>query len=238
MISEKLQKALNEQITAEMWSANLYLSMSFYFEKEGFNGFAHWMKKQSQEEMDHAYQMASYLIKRGGTALVDKIDVVPTGWGNPLEVFKHVYDHECHVSKLINDLLETAQAEKDYATQSFLWEFVKEQIEEEATAQEIADRIEKAGNAVLIKVNQIGTLTEAVAAVRMTQKAGWNPVISHRSGESEDTFIADLAVAMGAGQIKTGAPCRGERTAKYNRLLAIEDRLGDHGLYISPWKKH
>ena len=97
---------------------------------------------------------------------------------------------------------------------------------------------EKAGNAVLIKVNQIGTLTEAVAAVRMTQKAGWNPVISHRSGESEDTFIADLAVAMGAGQIKTGAPCRGERTAKYNRLLAIEDRLGDHGLYISPWKKH
>ena len=131
MISEKLQKALNEQITAEMWSANLYLSMSFYFEKEGFNGFAHWMKKQSQEEMDHAYQMASYLIKRGGTALVDKIDVVPTGWGNPLEVFKHVYDHECHVSKLINDLLETAQAEKDYATQSFLWEFVKEQIEED-----------------------------------------------------------------------------------------------------------
>ena len=97
---------------------------------------------------------------------------------------------------------------------------------------------EKAGNAVLIKVNQIGTLTEAVAAVRMTQKAGWNPVISHRSGESEDTFIADLAVAMGAGQIKTGAPCRGERTAKYNRLLAIEDRLGDHGLYVNPWKKH
>ena len=95
---------------------------------------------------------------------------------------------------------------------------------------------EKTGNAVLIKVNQIGTLTEAVAAVRMTQKAGWNPVISHRSGESEDTFIADLAVAMGAGQIKTGAPCRGERTAKYNRLLAIEDRLGSHGLYLD-WRK-
>ena len=92
---------------------------------------------------------------------------------------------------------------------------------------------EKAGNAVLIKVNQIGTLTEAVAAVRMTQKAGWNAVISHRSGESEDTFIADLAVAMGAGQIKTGAPCRGERTAKYNRLLAIEDRLGSHALYLA-----
>ncbi|MEF2879713.1 MAG: phosphopyruvate hydratase [Blautia sp.] len=92
-----------------------------------------------------------------------------------------------------------------------------------------------AGNAVLIKVNQIGTLTEAMAAVSMTQRAGWNAVVSHRSGESEDTFIADLAVAMGAGQIKTGAPCRGERTAKYNRLLAIEDRLGKHAIYESPW---
>ena len=70
MISEKLQKAINEQITAEMWSSNLYLAMSFYFEKEGFSGFAHWMKKQSQEEMGHAYAMADYIIKRGGTAIV------------------------------------------------------------------------------------------------------------------------------------------------------------------------
>lgn len=65
MISEKLQKAINEQITAEMWSSNLYLAMSFFFEKEGFSGFAHWMKKQSQEEMGHAYAMADYIIKRG-----------------------------------------------------------------------------------------------------------------------------------------------------------------------------
>ena len=77
MITEKLQNAINEQITAEMWSSNLYLAMSFYFEKEGFSGFAHWMKKQSQEEMGHAYAMADYIIKRGGTAIVDKIDVVP-----------------------------------------------------------------------------------------------------------------------------------------------------------------
>ena len=94
MISEKLQKAINEQITAEMWSSNLYLAMSFFFEKEGFSGFAHWMKKQSQEEMGHAYAMADYIIKRGGTAMVDKIDVVPNGWGTPLEVFEHVYKHE------------------------------------------------------------------------------------------------------------------------------------------------
>ena len=79
-----------------------------------------------------------------------------------------------------------------------------------------------AGNAVLIKVNQIGTLTEALDAIEMAQCAGYHTVISHRSGETEDAFIADLAVAVNAGQIKTGAPCRAERTAKYNRLLRIE----------------
>lgn len=84
-----------------------------------------------------------------------------------------------------------------------------------------------AGNAVLIKVNQIGTLTEALDAIEMAQCAGYHTVISHRSGETEDAFIADLAVAVNAGQIKTGAPCRAERTAKYNRLLWIEEELGE-----------
>lgn len=84
-----------------------------------------------------------------------------------------------------------------------------------------------AGNAVLIKVNQIGTLTEALDAIEMAQCAGYHTVISHRSGETEDAFIADLAVAVNAGQIKTGAPCRAERTAKYNRLLRIEEKLGE-----------
>jgi enolase len=90
---------------------------------------------------------------------------------------------------------------------------------------------EKSGNSVLVKVNQIGTLTEAMTAIRMTQGAGWNPVISHRSGETEDVTIADLAVATGAGQIKTGAPARSERVAKYNRLLRIEDELGSNARY-------
>ena len=147
MISEKLQNAINEQITAEMWSANLYLSMSFYFEKEGFSGFANWMKKQSQEELEHAYVMADYIIKRGGVAKVDKIDVVPSGWGTPLEVFEHVYKHECHVSKMIDELVSVASAERDNATQDFLWGFVREQVEEEATAQGIVDKIKKAGDA-------------------------------------------------------------------------------------------
>ena len=157
MISEKLQNALNEQITAEMWSANLYLSMSFYFEKEGFSGFANWMKKQSQEELEHAYVMADYIIKRGGVAKVDKIDVVPSGWGTPLEVFEHVYKHECHVSKMIDELVSVASAERDNATQDFLWGFVREQVEEEATAQGIVDKIKKAGDAGIFFIDsQLG----------------------------------------------------------------------------------
>ncbi|MDY2938845.1 MAG: phosphopyruvate hydratase [Fusicatenibacter sp.] len=92
-----------------------------------------------------------------------------------------------------------------------------------------------AGNAILIKVNQIGTLTEAMEAVEMAQRAGYRAVVSHRSGETEDAFIADLAVALGAGQIKTGAPCRSERNAKYNQLLRIEERLGKSGVYESPF---
>jgi len=83
-----------------------------------------------------------------------------------------------------------------------------------------------ASNSILIKLNQIGTLTETINAIRTAQQSGWTAVVSHRSGETEDTTIADLAVGLGTGQIKTGAPCRSERTAKYNRLLRIEDELG------------
>jgi enolase len=86
-------------------------------------------------------------------------------------------------------------------------------------------------NAILIKLNQIGTVTETLQAVDMAHKAGYRAIISHRSGETEDTFIADLAVATGAGQIKTGAPCRTDRVAKYNRLLQIEWELGAAARY-------
>jgi enolase len=85
----------------------------------------------------------------------------------------------------------------------------------------------KASNSILIKPNQIGTLTETIAAVERAQQADWTAVVSHRSGETEDTTIADLAVGLNTGQIKAGAPCRTERVAKYNRLLKIEEELGD-----------
>jgi len=86
---------------------------------------------------------------------------------------------------------------------------------------------ENVANAILIKVNQIGSLTETIEAIKLAQKVGWGTIISHRSGETEDSFIADLSVAMKAGFIKTGAPCRSERVAKYNQLLRIEEELGD-----------
>ena len=122
MISDKLQKAINEQIVAEMWSANLYLSMSFYLQREGYDGCATWMKKQSQEELEHAYDMANYVIKRGGVAKVDKIDVVPQEWNGVLGVFENVYEHEC-------------------------------QVEEEATAQGILEKIRKADKAALLFID-------------------------------------------------------------------------------------
>jgi enolase len=84
----------------------------------------------------------------------------------------------------------------------------------------------KASNSILIKLNQIGTLTETIAAIEMARKAGWTAMVSHRSGETEDTTIADLSAGLSTGQIKSGAPCRSERTAKYNRLLIIEEELG------------
>ena len=92
-------------------------------------------------------------------------------------------------------------------------------------------------NAILVKVNQIGTLSEALEAVEMAHKNGYKAVISHRSGETEDTTIADIAVALNAGQIKTGAPCRSDRVAKYNRLLAIEEELKDAAAYMEPFHK-
>lgn len=90
-------------------------------------------------------------------------------------------------------------------------------------------------NAILIKVNQIGTLTEALEAVELAGRSGYRCVISHRSGETEDSFIADLAVATGAGQIKTGAPCRSDRNAKYNQLLRIHEQLGRLSVYENPF---
>jgi enolase len=90
---------------------------------------------------------------------------------------------------------------------------------------------ENAANAVLIKLNQIGTLSETIAAIELARKAGWGAMVSHRSGETVDSFIADFTVALGTGHLKTGAPCRGERVEKYNQLMRIEEELGHAAEY-------
>ena len=94
ILSRKLSDALNEQINMEMWSSNLYLSMSVHFTQIGLDGFAHWTLKQSQEELEHAYKMIDYSIKRGGQVTIGVVNSVPTAWGEPLEIFQHIYEHE------------------------------------------------------------------------------------------------------------------------------------------------
>merc|ERR1712100_658293 len=93
-------------------------------------------------------------------------------------------------------------------------------------------------NALLLKVNQIGSLTEAIEAANMSMNAGWGVMVSHRSGETEDSFIADLVVGLRTGEIKTGAPCRSERLAKYNQLLRIEEELGPRAVYAGNSFRH
>lgn len=122
----------------------------FFLKNKGLDGCANWLMKQSQEELNHAYEIADYMNKRGEKAEVGMVDVVPTGWGDVAEVFKNVYDHECHVSKLIDELVDVASAEKDKATQDFLWGFVREQVEEEATARDLAEKFAKAGEAGIL----------------------------------------------------------------------------------------
>merc|ERR1712060_607853 len=97
---------------------------------------------------------------------------------------------------------------------------------------------QKSCNALLLKVNQIGTITEAIDAVKLCKKSGWGVMCSHRSGETEDTTIADIAVGLCTGQIKTGAPCRSDRNAKYNQLMRIEEELGEKAVYAGEsWRK-
>jgi enolase len=134
--------------------------------------------------------------------------------------------------------IEDGLAEDDWESWALMMERVgdKVQIVGDDLLVTNVERIQKgiemkACNALLCKVNQIGSLSEAIAAVDMSHRAGWAAVVSHRSGETEDATIADLAVALNAGQIKTGAPCRSDRVAKYNQLLRIEQELGDDAVY-------
>lgn len=156
-LTKKLSDAFNDQIKAEMWSSNLYLSMAVHFMDQGLDGCAHWMKKQAEEEMEHAHKLIDYAVKRGGKVIINQIDAVPTEWESPQAVFEHVYKHELHVSELIDKLMDVAIAENDKATQDFLWWFVREQVEEEESAKAILDKFTNFGvHALFALDHQLG----------------------------------------------------------------------------------
>ena len=142
MITAKLQNIINDQITAELWSSNLYLQMSYFLKHQGWDGFAHWMKVHSDEEREHATRMADYLIERGGQVKLNMVNVVPEGWGSVLEVFEHSLKQEEMVSRMIDKIVLHAIEEQDFATENFFRTFVDEQVEEEESARDMIFNVE------------------------------------------------------------------------------------------------
>ena len=147
MINEKVQKAINEQINAELYSSYLYLSMASWFESIGYPGFANWMKVQAAEENEHAMKFFGFVIERGGRVLLKAIDAPETEWKSPLACFEAVLEHERKVTSLIDTLYQLARSEKDNASEIFLQWFVTEQVEEEANAEEIVQFLSKVKDA-------------------------------------------------------------------------------------------
>jgi ferritin len=141
MISKKMVDALNEQVNAELYSAYLYLAMEAYFHDAGLEGFARWMHVQTLEETTHAMKIFDFIVERGGRASLKAIDKPQATWKSPLEVFKAVCKHEQKVTGLINGLVDLAIKEKDHATNSFLKWFVDEQVEEEASADDVVRKL-------------------------------------------------------------------------------------------------
>lgn len=146
MITEKVQNALNKQINAELYSSYLYLSMSSFFESGNLKGFANWMRIQAQEELVHAMKFYDHVMERGGKVILTSIEGPPTQWESAFSIFEHVFRHEQKVTGLINGLVDLAISEKDHATNNFLQWFVNEQVEEEASADEIVKELKLIGD--------------------------------------------------------------------------------------------
>jgi ferritin len=159
MLNKKIEKAFNEQMNAEMYSAYLYLSMGAYFQSVGMPGFANWMRVQAQEEMVHAMKFFDHINERGGRVTLKAIDGPPTEWDSAVAAFKNVYEHEQKVTGLINNLVNLAIEEKDHASRSFLQWFVDEQVEEEDSASTVLDRLKligDSGNGVFMMDGELG----------------------------------------------------------------------------------
>ncbi|UCC83351.1 MAG: ferritin [Gemmatimonadota bacterium] len=146
MIADKMEKALNSQINAELYSAYIYLSMAAYFESKDLPGMANWMTAQAQEEVAHAMKIYQHIVERGGRVSLAAIEGPPNEWASPTAVFEAAYKHEQHVTKLIHDLVALSIEEKDYPSKSMLDWFVDEQVEEEASASAIVAKLQMIGD--------------------------------------------------------------------------------------------
>lgn len=160
MLSEKMEQALNKQVNAELYSAYLYLSMAAYFYSTNLNGFASWMTVQNMEETAHAMKFFNFINERGGRIRLDAIDKPAIEWSSSLNVFEETLKHEGKVTGLLNTLVDLAIEERDHATNAFLQWFITEQVEEEATANEIIQNLKLAGkdpNALFMLDRELGT---------------------------------------------------------------------------------
>ena len=141
MINSTLVQAMNEQIQEELYSSYLYLAMSQYCEGKNLKGFAHWLKAQYNEEVSHAFKLMEHLQDRGGQVVLKAIAAPPVEFGSPVSVFEKVLAHEQHITERIAKLYELALAEKDYPAQILLQWYINEQVEEEASATSILEKL-------------------------------------------------------------------------------------------------
>ena len=146
MIDQRMQEALNKQINAEIYSAYLYLSMSAHFQSVNLAGFANWMRVQWQEELAHALKFYDYVNERGGRVVLQPVEAPPSAWDSPLALFEDVYRHEQKVTGMINKLVDLAVEIRDHATNNVLQWFVAEQVEEEASADEVVQKLKLVGD--------------------------------------------------------------------------------------------
>lgn len=141
MLDKKIENALNGQINAEVYSAYLYYSMASYFDSLSLKGFSHWMRVQALEELTHAHKFTAYISDRGGRVVMGTIEGPSSEWDSPLNAFEATYEHEVGVSNRVNKLMDLAKDLGDHATQHFLQWFIGEQVEEEASADEVVQKL-------------------------------------------------------------------------------------------------
>jgi ferritin len=163
MLSQGIQEAINDQIHHEFHSAYVYLSMSAYLDAANFTGFAQWMRMQAKEEVNHAMKLFDYVNNRNGRVTLKALEQPPVNFKSVLDTFEHALQHEIKVTQMIHSLYALVTRENDYATQVALQWFINEQVEEEATATSVVDRLKIAGNdgaALLLLDREMGARQE------------------------------------------------------------------------------